>query len=68
MSTHLQKFTVCQACLSVGITSPDCICCYSNSYPTIELEFKVCDCCGHVIHEEPADTEFNRSKLPKESA
>ena len=64
MSTHLEKFTVCSSCYSVGIRDMDCICGYQNGYPTIELEFEVCDCCGQLISDgDPADSEFNNAKL-----
>lgn len=62
MKTRLEKFRVCDQCMSVGITDPSCVCSDSN-YKTIELEFEVCDCCGHVICDQPADTEFNLKQL-----
>jgi len=63
MSTHLEKRTVCKSCLSVRITDNDCICTYSNGYPTIELEFEVCDCCGQLVNDgDPADSEFNNKQ------
>ena len=58
----LEIFKVCKQCLSPGITYPDCICCYTNGYPTIELEFEICECCGN-IHETPAYTEFNKKQF-----
>lgn len=64
MNTVLQKFIVCTSCLSVGITDNNCICSYSHKYPTIELEFEVCECCGHLIEDgSPADTLFNNQQF-----
>jgi len=66
MKTHLQKFTVCRSCTSVTITDRNCRCTYSNGYPTIELEFEVCDCCGNLISDgNPADTLFNDEQFKK---
>ena len=53
---------VCASCQSLSIVDKNCICVWENKYPTIELEFEMCDHCGHVS-EEPADTEFNRIQL-----
>ena len=59
----LEKFRVCQECLSVSIIDPNCVCAYSK-YKIIELEFEVCACCGNVVNDgEPADTEFNKRVL-----
>lgn len=56
----IQKITVCASCYSVGITLSDCVCTYQHNYPTVELEFEVCDCCGNVKNDgNPTDTEFN---------
>jgi hypothetical protein len=64
MST--QRFSVCRSCLSVGITHGDCVCLYSRDYPIIELEFEVCDCCGHLRNDgSPADTKFNDEQFKK---
>ncbi len=66
MKTILQKFKVCTSCLSVNITDNDCICMYQKDYPTIELEFEVCECCGHLIEDgSPADTSFNDQQFTK---
>ncbi len=60
----IEKHTVCASCLSVGITDVFCICMDSNVYPTIELEFEVCKCCGNLICDgDPAETEFNKKQL-----
>jgi len=65
MKTRLEKYKVCKRCFSVGITDNNCVCTYGN-YKTIELEFEVCDCCGHLINDgSPADTEFNDKQLNK---
>jgi len=63
---RLEKHKVCASCYSVGITDLNCVCTYSNNYPTIELEFKVCTCCGNLINDgEPADTPFNDEQFKK---
>ena len=61
--SELVKYEVCKSCLSIGIRYNDCICTYMDGYETIELEFEVCECCGHVDDSYPADTEFNKSQL-----
>ena len=58
-----QKETVCDACRSIGITYLDCVCTYMKNYPTVTVEFEVCDCCGHVNDDEIPDTPFNREAL-----
>lgn len=64
MSTRLEKFTVCKVCLSIDVSDADCICVYSSNYPTIELEFEVCACCGRPTSPgSPADSEFNNKQL-----
>jgi len=61
---RLEKHTVCASCFSIGITDKDCVCTYSNVYPTIELEFEVCDSCGRIINDSnPADTPFNEEQF-----
>jgi len=63
-NSTLKKFTVCTDCFSVGISSADCVCYYDRNYKTIELEFEVCICCGHLISDgRPAETEFNNKQL-----
>ena len=65
MKTRLEKFKVCVDCLSVGTTYNDCVCTYGN-YKTVELEFEVCDCCGHLVSDgNPAKTSFNDEKIKK---
>ena len=62
----LEKHEVCISCFSVGISYNDCQCTYQNNYPTIELEFEVCECCGNLISDgTPADTEFNKNQFEK---
>lgn len=62
----LVKQIVCACCYSVGITDSRCICTYSNNYPTIELEFDVCECCGQIINDgNPADTAFNKEQMSR---
>jgi hypothetical protein len=64
MKTRLEKHHVCTSCLAVGLVDKDCICTYSKSYPTIELEFVECECCGHLIRDgRPAETPFNEKQL-----
>ena len=64
MNTRLEKHKVCADCHSIGITQNDCICTYQNGYPTIELEFEVCNCCGNVLNDgQCADTSFNTEQL-----
>ena len=58
-----QKETVCEACRSIGIAYLDCVCTYMKNYPTVTVEFEVCDCCGHVNDNEIPDTPFNREAL-----
>lgn len=59
MKTKLVKFDVCDRCYGVGNIDPDCMCMHGN-YTSINLEFEVCACCGHLISDgEPADTEYN---------
>lgn len=64
MSRRLEKFKVCADCYSIGISIYDCVCTYQNGYPTIELEFEVCECCGNVVSDgTPADTSFNTEQI-----
>lgn len=66
MEKVLRKHKVCASCLSVGISYVDCICTYSRNYPTIELEFEECACCGSILNDgEPADTHFNDEQFKK---
>lgn len=58
-----QKETVCKDCLAVGIENIDCVCTYMKNYPTVTVEFEVCNCCGHVNDSEIPFTEFNRQQL-----
>lgn len=64
MNKELVKIVVCSSCTSPTIIDPNCICCYSNGYDTIELEFEQCKCCGH-INIYPAETDFNNEQLKK---
>ena len=61
---NLQKFIVCTSCFSPDISDPNCVCCPTNTYETIELEFEVCKCCGNLTDGNPADTEFNEQATP----
>ena len=66
MEKILRKHKVCADCFSVGITISDCICTYSRNYPTIELEFEECPCCGNLLNDgNPADTPFNDEQFKK---
>lgn len=63
MKTRLEKFKVCDQCYCVGMIHGDCVCSY-DKYKTIELEFEVCKCCGHLIDDgNPADTPFNEEQI-----
>lgn len=67
MKTKLEKHVVCKHCQCVGIGYSECRCTYMNNYPTIELEFEVCNCCGNLVQDGcPADTEFNKQQFEKE--
>lgn len=60
----IEKHVVCTSCWSVSATDPNCICYYSNNYPTIELEFEFCGCCNNLVSDgNPANTEFNIKQL-----
>jgi hypothetical protein len=63
MKVELVKHMVCANCLSIGISDPNCICTFKNSYDTIELEFEMCSCCFRPISDQPADSAFNISQL-----
>lgn len=64
--TRLEKHTVCTSCYAVGIEHADCVCTYQKDYPTVELEFEVCECCGQLISDgSPADTEFNDAQMDR---
>ena len=56
------KIFVCTSCQSPAITDKDCICVWESKYPTIELEFEQCDCCGRTS-DFPANTKFNDEQL-----
>jgi hypothetical protein len=61
-----KKITVCRKCFSQGVKDIDCMCTYTRNYPTIELEFYFCECCGNILNDgEPEDTEFNISQFKK---
>ena len=64
MSTRLVKHKVCVDCRAVGIIYNDCVCTYQKGYPTIELEFEVCNCCGNIVNDvQCAETPFNDKQL-----
>jgi len=57
---RLVKHIVCEDCLSTGVRFVDCVCTYIKTYPTIELEFEECECCGNIINDgNPREIEFN---------
>lgn len=56
------KIKVCASCLSTDIVDKNCICVWEKKYPTVELEFEQCDCCGNVS-QFPIDNEFNYKQL-----
>jgi len=45
----LKKYEVCASCKSIEKVNSNCICNVVKIYPTIELEFEVCRCCGNPI-------------------
>lgn len=60
---RLEKHDVCDQCYSEGAINLDCGCTHGE-YFLVELEFEVCDCCGHVLEDgNPADTEFNQRQF-----
>ena len=65
-SVSYQKETVCETCMSIGITHIDCVCTYMKDYPTVTLEFEVFDCCGHVNDSKIPLTDFNLEQLGNE--
>lgn len=52
------KYEVCADCHSAEIIYSECVCVTEKRYPTIELEFDICRCCGHTS-TLPNDSEFN---------
>lgn len=64
MNKQLVKIVVCASCLSPEITDSKCICIYSKSYKTIELEFEKCNCCSRT-DSQPAETQFNEEQYKK---
>lgn len=67
MSKILEKLSVCRECLSPDIIYAECVCVTERRYPTIELEFEVCKCCGNMS-SQPADTEFNAKQLQDDNS
>jgi len=66
MEKVLVKHKVCAQCHGSSVVDIDCICMYSNNYPTIELEFEECACCGNVLNDgNPHDTPFNIEQWKK---
>ena len=62
-----KKIKVCKRCLSQGVMDADCICMYTSNYPTIELEFNFCECCGQILNDgDPDETEFNIGQFEKD--
>ena len=67
ISLNVERHTVCKICYSVGISHPDCDCCHMNNYPTIELEFEVCNTCGNLVDDgHPVENEFNKEQQKNE--
>lgn len=58
----IEKHTVCDSCLALGIRDSECVCVDSNKYSTVELEFKHCNVCHQTI-DDPIDSEFNDKQL-----
>ena len=61
-----KKIEVCRNCFCQGIKDVNCMCTYTRSYATIELEFSFCECCGQILNDgDPEETEFNISQFEK---
>jgi RNase P subunit RPR2 len=58
----LAKEVVCDDCQSPIIIYKNCRCTYDRQYPTIVLEFYVCDCCGQMESSPTKDSEFNQKQ------
>lgn len=57
----LRKLIVCAECKTVGVSDEHCICQYANEYPTLELEFYACKCCGSPVDPlNCVDNEYNK--------
>lgn len=62
--TRIEKIEVCNQCFSETIESVNCQCVTNKVYPTVELEFTICSCCGSTVgNGEPCATEFNIRQL-----
>jgi len=53
----------CAECYDHPAERDRCICWVERDYPTIELEFKECSCCGNIDESDLPFTEFNRKQL-----
>ena len=58
------KHRVCAGCESLEILYVDCRCVWDKNYPTMELEFERCDCCGRE-DSRALDSEFNIQQRKK---
>lgn len=59
----LVKEKVCAECYDHSAERDRCICWSERNYETIEIEFKQCNCCGNIDHDNIPYTPFNRQQL-----
>ena len=62
-TNRLTKVRACAECYDHPAERDRCICWVERDYPTIELEFTECVCCGHIDEANIPFTEFNRKQL-----
>lgn len=62
-TNRLTKVRACAECYDHPAERDRCICWVERDYPTIELEFTECICCGHIDETNIPFTEFNRKQL-----
>lgn len=59
----LVKENACAECYDHSAERDRCICWSERDYETIEIEFKQCNCCGYIDHDNIPYTPFNRQQL-----
>lgn len=62
-TNRLTKVRACAECYDHPAERDRCICWVERDYPTIELEFTECVCCGNIDEANIPFTEFNRKQL-----
>ena len=62
-NNQITKIAACSECYNHPYERDRCICWTESEYPTIEIEFKQCRCCGNVDFENIPFTKFNREQL-----